>query len=129
MVRSRPQGVLIQEIAATADSAGEGSPLDRTRVEAIGLAIDRMARVGLRRPLCLVRSIALQRLIDRHGIPGSRIRVGVRMNGAAFEAHAWVEWMGTVIGEDPDRVKTFRPFSDLSPDSTPISWAGRKTSS
>lgn len=129
IVRNRPQGVLVQEIVAASDSSGRGSPQDRTRVEAIGLAIDRMARVGLVRPLCLVRSIALQRLLNRNGIPGSRILIGVRMSGTSFEAHAWVEWMGTVIGEDPDHIRTFRPFSDLSPDPSPFSWATRDSSS
>lgn len=129
MVKNRPQGALAQEIVTGPDQTGSGSPVDRARVEALGLAVDRMARLGLRRPLCLARSIALQRLLVRNGITGSRIRIGVRMKDQTFEAHAWVEWMGSVIGEDPDNVETFRPFTDLPTGPTPLPWADREGSS
>jgi hypothetical protein len=115
LVRNRPRGSLVEEIGDAQEPAPPTRHEDRERVEAIGLAIDRVARFGFGRPLCLVRSIALQRVLTKHGIPGSRIRVGVRMNGSTFEAHAWVEWNGSAVADAPDYVATFAPFSALDP--------------
>lgn len=121
IVRRTPRGELVERLASDV-ATGEARPEDRERVEAIGLAIDRVVQFGLGRPLCLVRSLALQRLLRRHGIPGSAIRVGVRICGGRFEAHAWVEWNGTVVGEDPGYVARFRPFSDLGSTAARVSW-------
>src|SRR5690606_11192861 len=103
VVQQRPQGDLVRDLAEEGPeiSLDKHPGNDLARVEAVGLAIDRVARFGLGRPLCLVRSIALHDLLVKKGIEGSRIRVGVRMNGPRFEAHAWVEWRGSVIAEVP----------------------------
>jgi len=71
-----------------------------------------VARWGISRPLCLARSLAYRDLLEREGIPGSRIRVGVRKGPRGFEAHAWVEWGGGVVGEDPAWVAGFAPLAD-----------------
>ncbi len=44
-------------------------------------ALDRAARRGLFRPSCLVRSLALLRLLERGGVSGARMRIGVRREG------------------------------------------------
>lgn len=60
------------------------------------------ARLGLRRPTCLPRSIVLQRLLARRGV-AAELRLGVATDGA-FAAHAWVEVDGRAVGEaDPER--------------------------
>lgn len=114
-VRGQPQGTLFRDIARTApvpESASGADPRHRVRVEAIGDAVDRMARWGLSRPLCLARSLAYRELLEREGIPGSWVRVGVRMGPRGFEAHAWVEWEGQVVGENPAYVAAFVPLAD-----------------
>lgn len=121
LVRQRPQGELIRDLEIAGDSVTAAVPTDSGQVKAIGLAIDRVARVGFGRPLCLVRSLALQNLFLKRGITGSRIRVGVRMKDGSFEAHAWVEWNGTVVGEDPAYVELFRAFSELQSRQTDVS--------
>ena len=71
-------------------------------------ALKRAERYGPWRGACLVRSLALHRLLERGGVPGSVVRVGVRLGGdsnPAFEAHAWVEVQGVVVGDRPS-VKT-----------------------
>jgi hypothetical protein len=112
-VRNRPQGELIESLAARFTERDE-DPVDFEAAEEAGLAIDRAARYGIGRPLCLVRSVALHHLLERRGIRGSRICVGVRMSGTGFEAHAWVELSGRIIGDDPAYVQKFSPFSGIS---------------
>src|ERR1700712_2679612 len=60
------------------------------RPEQLALAVMRAAENGVFRPLCLVRSVALKRLLDRHGFEGGIVKIGGRMNRNRFAAHAWV---------------------------------------
>jgi hypothetical protein len=110
-VRRRPRGELIAAgQAATAPGAG-ADPARRDDVERLSWAIDRAARLMLRRPTCLVRALALVRLLGADGIDGAVIRVGVRRTRAeGFMAHAWVEWGPHVIG---DRPADLLPFSRI----------------
>src|SRR5690606_6286359 len=112
-VRRAPRGRIVETLTAGSEGAGQARPEDGARVEEIALAVDRVARLGLGRPLCLVRSLALHRLLVREGVPGSRIRFGVRMESSVFEAHAWVEWNGEVVGEPAEWVRRFQPFSEV----------------
>ena len=112
IVRRRPQGDLYRELAHRPGPATPADPVHAPRVHQVGLAVDRVARLGFGRPLCLVRSLAYQSLLEADGIPGSRIAVGVRKRNGRFEAHAWVEWNGEVVGEDPAYVATFAPLTN-----------------
>jgi hypothetical protein len=76
-------------------------------------AISRAARFGIFRPACLVRSVALERMLERRGIPGARIRVGVRKDGTAFTAHSWVELGGRVFGDDGADYRRFETLADI----------------
>lgn len=89
----------------------KGPDLDNAR--AIARAIDRVARLGLTRPLCLARSLALHRMLERRGYSGSAVRVGVNMGAGGLEAHAWVEWDGHVLGDLPDNTTRYRRLDDL----------------
>jgi hypothetical protein len=48
------------------------------------------ASVVVPRCTCLVRAMAGERMLGRHGY-GSAVRIGVRKAGGEFEAHAWLE--------------------------------------
>lgn len=109
------------------DEVGEPDPNDRARVKEVGLAIDRVARLGLFRPRCLPRSIAYRRILQSEGIPGSRIRVGVRLAESGFEAHAWVEWGEVVVGEDPAYVARFDPLADAASPAFPLTFEQNRT--
>ena len=76
--------------------------------------VRRVCRYGLTRPECLVRSIALQRMLSFHGVSGSRVRFGVRHREGTFESHAWVECGNQVIGEDLLHIRSFTPLEKLS---------------
>jgi hypothetical protein len=70
-------------------------------------AVTRASRYGVFRPQCLVRALALHQMLERHGVPGSTIRIGVRQTDRAFVAHAWVERDGVVLGDTAANAATF----------------------
>ncbi len=113
VVRVRPMGRLVTP------SPERGTPPVPSPLEVpeelgrVERAIRRAAAHGMIRPRCLVRSIALRRMLESRGVQGSLVRFGVRRRGARFEAHAWVEWGGRVIGDEPRHVATFSPIEDL----------------
>jgi len=57
--------------------------------------------------------MAIQRMLRRRGITASRINVGVRRRNGEFEAHAWIELDGVVIGDSRQHVQTFTRLPDL----------------
>ncbi len=91
-----------------ADPAGMLSrPAEAERARALELAVRRAATYGPVRTTCLLRAAALQRLLERAGIRGSRLRIGVRRADDLFAAHAWVELGELVLGDQPRHVRTF----------------------
>jgi transglutaminase superfamily protein len=112
LVWTRPRGRLL---AASEPSAGPGGQRrDATpEMHRLARAVERVADYGLYRPSCLVRSLALQRLLAARGIHSSTVRVGVRLAGGHFTAHAWVECDGQVLGDRDWRVKEFDELAQL----------------
>jgi len=80
--------------------------------EEAALAVDRASRRGLFRPRCLVRALALQRLLESRGITGSVVRIGVRRNANALLAHAWVEHGSVILGDTRAMVANFTVLTD-----------------
>ena len=113
-LRKRPLGSLVSRAKVLSLTSPAGA-IDARRAEARALAraLDRVASHGFSRPLCLARSLALHYLLERRGIQGSEVRVGVRRAGTSLEAHAWVEWQGEVLGDDPLRINEFQQIDDL----------------
>lgn len=61
---------------------------------------------------CLVRALALHRLLDWVGLSGSVLRIGVRRDvGGAVAAHAWVVYGGTALGDA--RATSFTRLTDV----------------
>lgn len=85
-----------------------------TRSRALALAVRRAAFFGLFRPACLVRSVALCRLMERHGIRHAVVRVGVVVSRGRFQAHAWVDYGGVILGDDPEHVADYETLSGVS---------------
>lgn len=105
----RPRGELLLMTSATAGDDFGGS---ESRARALDLAVRRVVRFGLLRPQCLVRALALHRLLTRAGVRGSRVRIGVRLTESEFSAHAWVVWGSTVLGDDLHRAGQFAAITD-----------------
>jgi hypothetical protein len=123
-VRLRPLGALVTERVPRAaersaearsdDASGAPDAAHLTLARELEQAVSRVARLGLTRPLCLARSLALAHLLRRHGIPDAVVRVGVRMTEGALRAHAWVEWRGIVLGDTLDSVRSYTQIGDLT---------------
>jgi hypothetical protein len=109
---TRPAGRLLvrSDGAAVATRAGGAVP---DRVRRLALAVERAADYGLFRPSCLVRAVAVHRMLESHGFVGSWIRIGVRREGGRFWAHAWVDYQGHVLADQEWRVKKFAELARM----------------
>jgi len=60
---------------------------------------------------CLVRSLALERILEKRGIY-STVQIGVinQSDTAEFKAHAWVECNGEVINDSKETISRFTPI-------------------
>src|SRR5690242_21832511 len=114
MVWRRPIGRLIAGSRGHTELALEvcATRAEEQRAARIARAVDRAARRGVFRPKCLVRSMALHRMLERSGIRGSMIRIGVRREGDELLAHAWVEHMGVTLIDSPSAVGAFTKLTD-----------------
>ena len=124
MVWRRPIGRLIAGSRGQTERAMEdgATRAEEQRAARMAKAVDRAARRGVFRPKCLVRSMALHRMLERSGVAGSVIRIGVRREGDQFLAHAWVEYKGLTLIDSPSAVAAFARLTearlaDLSPSS------------
>lgn len=108
----RPTGSLLATTAGI--PAAAPTPDERRRAAGLALAVRRAVAYGPVRPLCLGRAIALHRLLERRGLAGSRVRVGVRRDASkGLAAHAWVEYGGEVLGDDAERVAEYADLADF----------------
>lgn len=108
-IRSRPIGSL----ATPATQVGEADPTRFPEARRLALAVVRAARFGVFRPQCLVRSVALSKLLRARSIDGAVVRIGVRRAGGEFLAHAWVELGGETLGDADEHVGSFVPLTNL----------------
>jgi hypothetical protein len=118
IVATRRTGELVSRapLDPFGDSAAPGAPVANVdpRPEQLALAIGRAAENGVFRPLCLVRAVALKRLLDRHGFDGSIVKIGVRMSHGRFAAHAWVAYGDQILGDQEWHVKSFAELDEVS---------------
>jgi hypothetical protein len=112
LVRTVPRGQLLRP-EGWPEAAGHPGAEVEASARRLALALGRVAEHGLFRPTCLVRSIALQRWMRSSGIRGGRVRVGVRLHGREFAAHAWVEVGDLILGDAEWHVRSFTPLSGL----------------
>mgnify|MGYP001549730219 FL=1 len=114
LVWTRPTGRLV---SSSAPGAAVGGPAPAAaameRVQRLGLAVSRAGDYGVFRPLCLVRAVALHRLLARPSIRERRLSIGVRMRNGRLGAHAWVEYDGRVVGDRTAHVASFAELADV----------------
>lgn len=110
-VRRRPKGELLRPIEAAEQREGATGA---GRLPRLVVAVDRAAHYGVFRPTCLVRAVALERMIVRAGVGPAVVKVGVQRGGDQFFAHAWIELDGRVVGDEPVRIQRFTPLHDFS---------------
>ena len=96
----------------TATTANTAMPL--ADIQALGELVNIAARHTLGPRTCLTRSLLLGWLLRRRGVE-SQLRIGVRLNQGALDAHAWVECDGVPVNDQPDVGAQFASFGDLVP--------------
>jgi hypothetical protein len=106
----RPVGKLV--ICRAAAAALPLSEEGRAHAEEAALSVARAARRGFFRPSCLVRALALQRILESRGIMGSVVRIGVKRNVDQLLAHAWVEHCGVILGDSAEMVANFTVLTE-----------------
>ncbi len=62
---------------------------------------------------CLRKSLALWFLLRRQGI-ATELQIGTRFDEEEFQAHAWVEYQGYVVGDRPQVKQYFTSFENLN---------------
>ncbi len=109
IVWTRPRGSLVSMPGPACAAPMESG--DRARQ--LGVAVHRVASYGPFRPNCLVRSVALMRMLERGGIHGARLCIGVRPARGKLLAHAWVEYGQRVLGDRPAHVRNFEVLGQV----------------
>lgn len=112
LVWTRPAGKLVDSKAVATEAPAAGG--DMALARRLALQVNRVADFGPVRSLCLVRAVAINRMLESHGMHGSRLRIGVRKTGTEFAAHAWIEYGGEVIGDEESHVKQFAELTDVN---------------
>lgn len=112
LVWTRPIGRLVVQASANEPPSASGHWASEPNARRLAVAIRRVAEHGLLRPRCLVRAVALNWMLERHGVCGSRIRIGVRIDEGRLAAHAWVELGGLVLGDFVEHTGKFTPLMD-----------------
>jgi hypothetical protein len=109
-VWTRPHGRLVRPAR---EPAGLPDACASRTARRIAGAVSLVSRSGVFRPNCLVRSLALARLLEREEVPGWHVRIGVRERTGRFEAHAWVELGGEVLADSTEHVASFERLTDV----------------
>lgn len=81
--------------------------------DTIGAAVKTFARTHVVPMTCLVRSIAIKRMLERRDLAPD-LRIGFLRGEGRLHGHAWIELDGNVIADDPAIATKFglRPQDD-----------------
>lgn len=104
-------GVTMLESDLEGDNDGQSRNSQVTR--RLTTALERAACRGLFRPGCLVRTIALQQLLEQNGFRGTVVRIGVRLTDHGLLAHAWLEHRGRILGDRPEHISEFAELTAI----------------
>ena len=74
-------------------------------------AVSRASRYPFRWAHCLQRSLALREWLAADGVP-SEVRYGMRRDGEAYLAHAWLICAGHVVNDSERNIRHFAPLMD-----------------
>ena len=84
--------------------------VDRDLIDHVAQAVTMAGALYPGRALCLQQATALYYRLRWRGVPVG-LRLGVQPH--PFEAHAWVEYLGSPIHEDREKLKRFAPLPEL----------------
>ena len=80
-----------------------------TYAQQVTCIVNIAANHGPYRGNCLKKSLAIWWLLARKNI-NVELKIGVKNNDEKFQAHAWVEFMGTALTSPHDNEKDFLAF-------------------
>ncbi|MBW4418213.1 MAG: lasso peptide biosynthesis B2 protein [Myxacorys californica WJT36-NPBG1] len=92
----------------------DAAPVHSELFHCIAQTIYLVSRAGYYTPRwanCLKRSLILWYLLHRQGIE-TDLRIGVRRCNGEFQAHAWVEYQGSVLNDVPDVHELYAAFEE-----------------
>lgn len=99
-----------ERAAAVAAPGSAAAPtLSERQRQQIGAYVRWIDAASRHHPLpahCLHRSVLLLRWLRRDGLP-AELRIGVRHEDGALQAHAWIELGGLLVNDDPEHVSAF----------------------
>ncbi len=81
-------------------SAANGVELQE-RAKAMSRVVEAAANGSLYRAECLPRSLTLWWYLRRQGID-SELQIGLSREASGFQGHAWVEYDGVALNDEPD---------------------------
>lgn len=84
-------------------------PADAATVWRVYRAVRRAKQLWPGTVRCLQTALVLQAVLARRGVPAT-VRVGVRLDAAELEGHAWVEASGWVL-DDTRLWQSFQPLT------------------
>ena len=113
-LRRRPAGQLLRPAVGAPPSSASTAPDTIRTLERMAIAVRRASDYGVFVPTCLVRALALEDLARREGAVAALVRVGVRRDQNGFEAHAWLEIDGRIVGDTLENVQSFTVLEDFS---------------
>lgn len=90
--------------------SARASDVDKPTIAATARSVATAAAFFPGRALCLEQSLALYYLLRRRGVD-AYLKVGVQ--AIPFGAHAWIEYKGEPVNEDPERIKLFTALPGL----------------
>lgn len=100
---------LQQRVARVGPSSRESLPAAQA-VRRCAVSVSRVKQYSPLRGNCLSQSLALVWMLRREGVE-PQLRLGVRIQDAKFDAHAWVEHEGRVLNDTQDVHTRFAPLA------------------
>jgi len=95
--------------------APEGETLPQLEVSSVARMVNVAANRGPVKARCLPRSMAAWWLLRRRGMD-CELKLGVAPRDASIQAHAWVEYRGRVLNDEPAMIETYLAFDRVSVD-------------
>ena len=109
----------LARLAPAPGPAAASGPVGLSQARAVANVVQQAARHSPLGSTCLTRSLVLWWLLRRRKIAGE-VCLGVAKEAEQFQAHAWVEYQGTVLNDDDQVWQRFAAL-DLGPDLEPMS--------
>lgn len=101
-----PKGIVFNRWLEEALEGNAGLESNVAEARRLAHVLDAVGRRSPVRPLCLIRSLTLSRILRRRHID-ARMRLGVRKETDKVAAHAWLEVADDIVNDDRDHCSEY----------------------